>query len=60
MSATGSIPIDRTRGNGNHFKLKEGQFALDIRKKFFTMKVVKPRMPRKVVDALSSETFKAR
>ncbi|KFW83945.1 hypothetical protein N336_01347, partial [Phalacrocorax carbo] len=42
--------------------LKEGRFRLDIRKKFFTMRVVKHwhRLPRGVVHAPSLETFKVR
>ncbi|KFR01062.1 hypothetical protein Y956_01798, partial [Nipponia nippon] len=46
----------------NGFKLKESRFRLNIRKKFFTVRVVRHwhRLPRGAVDAPSLEAFKAR
>jgi len=43
-------------------KLTESGFSLDIRKKYFTIRVVKHwnSLPREVVEAPSLETFKAR
>ena len=50
----------RTRGNG--FKLKEGKFILDIRKKYFTVRVVRHwnRLPRDVAQAPPLGAFNTR
>ncbi|KFP87015.1 hypothetical protein N311_10782, partial [Apaloderma vittatum] len=46
----------------NGLKQKESRFRLDIRKKFFSVRVVKHwnRLPKEAVDAPSLEGFKAR
>ncbi|PKU44030.1 hypothetical protein llap_5678 [Limosa lapponica baueri] len=50
------------RMRGNVFKLKEGRFRLGIRKKFFTVWVLRcwNKLPREAVDAPSLEVFKTR
>ena len=44
----------------NGFIPKKGRFRSDIRKKFFTVRVMRhwTRLPREVVDTPSLETFK--
>ena len=52
------VHCDRTKGNG--FKLKVGRFRLDIRKKFFTIRVMRHWNRMQDVDTLFLETFKVR
>jgi len=51
---------DRTRSSV--FKLREGRFRQDVRRKFFTMSAMNHwnRLCREVLETSSLETFKAR
>ena len=52
------VSSDRICGNGS--KLHQGRFRLDIKKHFFTKRVVKPwnRLPREAVNAPDLSVYK--
>ena len=56
------MDISNNRTRGSVFKLKEGRFRLDIRKKLFAIRMLRHqhRLPREMVYAPSLETLKVR
>lgn len=53
------VPSDRTRGSGH--KLKHKRFYMNIKKPFFTVRVMKcwHRLPREVMESASLAIFKS-